>query len=164
MVDSADLVPAFSSFSVDGSSAAPKTQTSAPTAAPAAAAAAVPATAPAAVSSPPPSSNQRVIASPLAKKVASELNIDLRSIVGTGPNHLIIKADVLEYKPAQAVVTAAPAIAATSTAAAPAAVPASETAVGNFKDIPNSNMRKVIARRLTESKQTIPHYYLSQVF
>lgn len=86
------------------------------------------------------SSQTRVKASPLAKKLAEEKNVNLNSLIGSGPNGRIIKNDVLSVKPAPA-----PAPAATSAA---------------YVDLPLSNMRKVIASRLTESKQDIPHYYL----
>lgn len=101
-----------------------------------------------------PSSNsgERVIASPLAKKLATEKGIELSDIVGTGPNNRITKADVESHKPA----------AKPKRSAAPAetvAAPVSST--GAYTDIPLSNIRKVIATRLTESKQQIPHYYLT---
>ncbi|GAA0668742.1 pyruvate dehydrogenase E2 component (dihydrolipoamide acetyltransferase) [Sphingomonas insulae] len=107
------------------------------------------------------SSGGRVKASPLARRIAAEKGIELAGVSGSGPNGRIVKADVDNAKPAAASAAAkgdpAPAAAAApAPAAKPAAVP----------DIPHeavklSNMRKTIARRLTESKQTVPHIYLT---
>ncbi len=99
----------------------------------------------------------RVTASPLARRLAEAQGIDLASLKGSGPNGRIVRADLGSGSPAAA---AAPAPAAALAAAPkPAAAPV-ET------DIPHeviklSGMRKVIARRLTESKQTVPHIYLT---
>jgi pyruvate dehydrogenase E2 component (dihydrolipoamide acetyltransferase) len=99
-----------------------------------------------------------VIASPLAKRIAEQKGVDLSSLKGSGPNGRIVKADVEGAQPG-----AAPAQAAAATA--PAAAPATPTALPDFgiphEDEKLSNVRKVIARRLTESKQTVPHYYLA---
>jgi pyruvate dehydrogenase E2 component (dihydrolipoamide acetyltransferase) len=100
----------------------------------------------------------RVKASPLAKRIAAAEGLDLSGITGTGPNGRIVKADVENAKvgaPAPAAVAAAP-----SVQAAP------ETALILDARIPHtveklSGMRKTIARRLTESKQTVPHIYLT---
>ncbi len=105
----------------------------------------------------------RIFASPLAKKIASEKGIDLRFVKGTGDNGRITKSDIDSYTPA-ASTSVAPA--ATSAAAAPAkaattpvvSVPAGEV---SFVDSPVSQMRKVIARRLSESLFTAPHFYLT---
>lgn len=104
----------------------------------------------------------RVKASPLARRIAADKGIDLSGLTGSGPNGRIVKADVEGAKPG-----AAPAAAkadAAPTAAAPAPVAAPKPAT--VPDIPHeatklSNMRKTIARRLTESKQTVPHIYLT---
>ncbi|XP_033833972.1 dihydrolipoyllysine-residue acetyltransferase component of pyruvate dehydrogenase complex, mitochondrial [Periophthalmus magnuspinnatus] len=97
----------------------------------------------------------RVFVSPLAKKMAAEKGIDLAQVSGSGPDGRITRKDIESFVPPKAVpaVAAAPAPA----PAAPAAVPPT----GTFTDIPISNIRKVIAQRLMQSKQTIPHYYLS---
>ena len=143
----------------------------APKAAPASAAEAPqpPAAAPAAMPAPAPAPasdvGDRILISPLAKRLAEEKGIDLSTITGTGPNGRIVKADVEGATPGAAK-------AATAAAAAPVAVatPAPSTPVPTVApvatDIPHeavklSNIRKVIARRLTESKQTIPHIYLT---
>lgn len=147
-------VAAFASFAGAAAEAAPKK------AAPAAAAAAEPVAdaAPAAAAAS-ASAGGRVIASPAARRVAAEQGVSLDGIQGTGPNSRILQADVQEQG---ASVKAAPAPAA-ATAAAPRAAPAAAQplSAGDYTDIPNSNVRKVIASRLSQSKQTIPHYYLS---
>ncbi|MBS3914041.1 MAG: pyruvate dehydrogenase complex dihydrolipoamide acetyltransferase [Bacteroidetes bacterium] len=96
----------------------------------------------------PANNNDRVIASPLAKKLAAEKGIDLRALAGTGENGRIVRKDIEEFKP--------------STASAPVAMPA-YIPVGqeSFEEIPVSQMRKTIAARLAESKFTAPHFYLS---
>lgn len=105
----------------------------------------------------------RIIASPLAKKIALEKGIPLGQIKGSGPNGRIVKADVEAYKPSAAPAaqaqTQAPSAAKASSAPSPAAAAAPTSTP--YTDIPISGMRKVIASRLTESKSTIPHYYVS---
>ncbi|MBW6527551.1 pyruvate dehydrogenase complex dihydrolipoamide acetyltransferase [Sphingomonas sp. RHCKR7] len=106
---------------------------------------------------------ERVKASPLARRVAAERGVDLGSVSGTGPNGRIVRADVEGAKAgaaAPAASTAAPAPAQGAGAAPPAPRPA------QIPDVPHeltklSNMRKTIARRLTESKQQVPHIYLT---
>jgi pyruvate dehydrogenase E2 component (dihydrolipoamide acetyltransferase) len=98
----------------------------------------------------------RVLASPLAKKIASEKGIDLRYVKGTGDNGRIIKTDIDNYKPA----AATPAVSAPVPKAQPlvAVAPAGQV---SFDDVPVSQMRKTIARRLSESLFTAPHFYLT---
>jgi pyruvate dehydrogenase E2 component (dihydrolipoamide acetyltransferase) len=125
----------------------------APTPAPAAkdaAPAPAPSSAPAVAKSAPEPSGDRVIASPLAKRIAADKGIDLASVKGSGPNGRIVKADVEGAQPGAAAPAAAPAQAA---AAQPGETPHEVEKL--------SSMRKVIARRLTESKQQIPHIYLT---
>ncbi|MGR6328581.1 pyruvate dehydrogenase complex dihydrolipoamide acetyltransferase [Sphingomonas sp. XXL09] len=110
-----------------------------------------------------PASGGRIKASPLARRIAADKGIDLNAVSGTGPNGRIVKADVEGAKPGAAA-PAATAPAATDTAAA--AAPAAAAKPAAVPDIPHeatklSNMRKTIARRLTESKQTVPHIYLT---
>jgi len=93
----------------------------------------------------------------LAKKIASEKGIDLKYVKGTGDNGRITKSDIDTYTPAAAPAASAPA-ATTSTSPGVAAVPAG---VVSFEDVPVSQMRKVIARRLGESLFTAPHFYLT---
>ncbi|MBA4780179.1 MULTISPECIES: pyruvate dehydrogenase complex dihydrolipoamide acetyltransferase [Pseudomonadota] len=146
---------------------APAAAAPAPTPAAAPEAKAEPAPAPAPAPSPAPaaaSGDDRIKASPLAKRIAAAKGIDLATIKGTGPGGRIVKADVEGAKPGQA---AAPAPQAASAPAASAPTPAPAAAAAPFTtDIPHeasklSNMRKTIARRLTEAKQTIPHIYLT---
>ncbi|KAG0349398.1 pyruvate dehydrogenase complex dihydrolipoamide acetyltransferase component (E2) [Podila minutissima] len=96
----------------------------------------------------------RIFASPIAKKIANEKNINLGDLSGTGPHGRILKADVESYTPAP---KAAPAAKAAPAPVAAAAAPSTAA----YTDIPLTNMRKIIAQRLTESKQTIPHYYVT---
>lgn len=133
----------------------------APKAAPAPAAPAPVAAAPAAAvaPTPAPASGDRVFASPLARRMAAQAGLDISKIAGSGPNGRIVKADVdaaLSRGPAPAAApAAAPAPVAAPRPAAPVAITAPHTA------IPNSSIRKVIARRLAKSKATIPHFYVS---
>ncbi|EPX71795.1 dihydrolipoamide S-acetyltransferase E2 [Schizosaccharomyces octosporus yFS286] len=100
----------------------------------------------------------RIFASPIAKKLAEEKGVNLSQIRGSGPNGRIIKVDVENFKPAQ---PAAPSNKAAAAATTPAASAKDASAAGTFEDLPLSNMRKIIASRLTESKQVNPHYYVS---
>ena len=121
----------------------------------AAAASAVPGTpAPAATTA--QASGERLRASPLARRLAAQRGVDLSRLQGSGPGGRIVKIDV---ERAQA---AAPALAPASApvAAAPAAAPAGSGASA-FTEVPHSSMRRTIARRLAESKSTIPHFYLT---
>ena len=104
--------------------------------------------------------SDRLKISPLARRLAAEQRIDLTTVTGTGPNGRIVKADIENAKPGAAVAAAvATRPAAPALTAAPVSAPVST-------DIPHetiklSGMRKTIARRLTESKQQVPHIYLT---
>jgi pyruvate dehydrogenase E2 component (dihydrolipoamide acetyltransferase) len=103
----------------------------------------------------------RVKASPLARRIAADKGIDLSGLSGSGPNGRIVKADVEGAKPG-----AAPAAAKADAAPTAAPAPVAVAKPATVPDIPHeatklSNMRKTIARRLTESKQTVPHIYLT---
>jgi len=100
----------------------------------------------------------RIKASPLAKKLAKDLGYDLSKIKGSGESGRIIKRDVEAYEPEKAV--ASPAEAPSKEAAPPVQLPA---VVGEeqFDEVPVSQMRKTIAKRLSESKFTSPHFYLT---
>jgi pyruvate dehydrogenase E2 component (dihydrolipoamide acetyltransferase) len=116
-------------------------------------------------------SNGRVKASPLAKRIAEEKGINLAQVHGTGPEGRIVKSDVESFVPGTAAPQAKPAQPAAQPAApapaaqpAPAAAPApspAPAAAGEFEDIPVSQMRKTIARRLGESMFSAPHFYLT---
>ena len=133
-------------------------------AAPAAAEAAAPATAAPAAPAPQASDGTRIFASPLARRIAADKGLDLTQIQGSGPKGRIIKADV---EGATAAPKAAPAAA--SAPAATAAAPAPTVSAGavaamyegrTFEEVKLDGMRKTIAARLSEAKQTIPHFYL----
>lgn len=137
---------------------------SAGTTAPAAAPASTPAVAaaPAAITSGAVSTddNGRLKASPLARKLAAEKGIDIRQVAGSGDGGRIVRRDVDGFVPA-----AAPAVAPTpapAVAAAPAAAPvAVVSGQEGYVDTPNTQMRKVIARRLSESLYSAPHFFLT---
>lgn len=126
------------------------------------AAAPVAAAAPAA---PAASDGSRVFASPLARRIAADKGIDLNTLKGSGPKGRIVKADVLNAQPGAAP-AAAPAAAASAPAAAPMASSPSADQVARayegreFEEVSLDGMRKTIAARLTEAKQTVPHFYL----
>ncbi len=141
----------------EGESAADISDAPAAAAAPKAAevAAEAPAPAPAAPATP---KGDRISASPLARRIAAQKGLDLAALTGSGPKGRIVKADVESA-------TAQPAAPAAQTAA-----PAPKSADANtvmamyadreYEEIPLDGMRKIIASRLTEAKQTIPHFYL----
>ena len=138
--------------------AAPKAAAPAAAAPVPAAAIAVAAPAPAAAAKP---EGARVFASPLARRVAKQKGVDIAALLGSGPHGRIVLKDVETAKPG-----AAPAAAAKSAGPVFAAPPSDEQvlklfAEGSYELVPHDSMRKVIARRLTESKQTIPHFYVS---
>ena len=132
----------------------PKAETPAPKAEAPKAEAPAPAPAPAAASAP-KSDGARVKASPLARRLADAQGVDLASLQGSGPGGRIVKADV------EGAAGKAPAKAAAPAPAAPGAAGAAIETEIPHEEIKLSNMRKTIARRLTEAKQTIPHIYLT---
>ena len=101
-------------------------------------------------------SNQRILASPLAKKMAKEKNIDLKSVKGSGDNGRITKNDIENHIP----VVNEPIVKNLTEKKNVSIISGNES----FEDIENSQMRKAIARRLKESKFTAPHYYLNVEF
>ena len=108
------------------------------------------------------SSGDRIFATPVARRLAQDKGIALNKIKGTGPEGRIIKADVENYKPEAAAAPSASASSKAASSAAPAkSAPAPASSEGDYTDIPVSNMRRTIAARLTESKSTVPHYYVS---
>jgi pyruvate dehydrogenase E2 component (dihydrolipoamide acetyltransferase) len=142
--------------------------TAPPAAAPVAAPSAAP-TAPAAAAAPAPAApkaatGERIFASPLARRIAAQKGLDLAAVAGSGPHGRIVKADVegATAAPKAATPTAAPA------ASAPAAAPTGPStdvvlktyADRPFKEVKLDGMRKTIAARLSEAKQTVPHFYL----
>jgi pyruvate dehydrogenase E2 component (dihydrolipoamide acetyltransferase) len=154
--------------------AAPATASAAPAAS----------TAPAAVPAPPvaaaPSGGAKLFASPLARRIAKDAGLDLSKLAGSGPHGRIVEKDVkaaiaaggAKAAPASAGASApasAPAKAPETKSAGPSALPTgmSDEVVkklftpGSYEEIPHDGMRKTIARRLMESKLTIPHFYLT---
>jgi pyruvate dehydrogenase E2 component (dihydrolipoamide acetyltransferase) len=132
--------------------AEPATPTAEPSAAPAPAA-------------PAASDGTRIFASPLARRIAADKGLDLSALQGSGPHGRIVKADVLAAgdAPAKPAPAAGPAVSAATPAPAPsvsADAIAKIYADRDFTEIPLDGMRKTIAARLTEAKQTIPHFYL----
>ncbi len=161
LVEPGEAVPAAAAAAKPAPAAAPPP--AAPVPAPAA-----PAPAPAAA----PSGNghesdARIHASPLARRMAEQAGIDLSRIKGSGPNGRIVRADIeaAQKSGAAPAPAAAPVAAAPAAAPAPAAVPAAPAPrvaiTAPHTLVPHSTIRKVIARRLTEAKQTVPHFYVS---
>ncbi|MQX37299.1 pyruvate dehydrogenase complex dihydrolipoamide acetyltransferase [Roseospira navarrensis] len=119
------------------------------------------------------SDGARVFASPLARRLAAEAGLDLTGVKGSGPHGRIVRADVDKAKAEGPKPQAAPKAAETASAeaAAPAApqTPAAPAKAvkaqlqpwQQYHEVPNSQMRKVIGRRLVEAKQTVPHFYLT---
>jgi pyruvate dehydrogenase E2 component (dihydrolipoamide acetyltransferase) len=97
----------------------------------------------------------RIFASPLARKMAADMGIDLSKIKGSGDNGRIVRQDIATYTPASASTTVSKAASAAAVAAP--VVSGKES----FEEVPVSQMRKVIARRLSESLFTAPHFYLT---
>ena len=112
---------------------------------------------PAPAAPPPAAAGERVFASPLARRMAKQAGLDLAAIKGGGPHGRIVKSDV-EAALAGGVAAAAPSVAAP--AAAPSAV-AEAPGMPAHTEVPHSAIRKVIARRLSESKREAPHFYLT---
>ena len=132
-----------------GASAPAEAPTATSTPSPAPAATPAPA---ASSSAPQPSSNGRVKASPLAKKLADEKGIDIKAVTGSGDGGRIVKRDVENFVPS----ASTSATSSGTTVTLPSVVGQEST-----QEIPLSQMRKTIARRLSESKFSAPHFYLT---
>jgi len=110
-----------------------------------------------------------LFSSPLARRIAKDAGIDIKAITGSGPHGRVVKSDVEKAVASGGAKPAAAAAPAAAASAAPAAAPKgmSEDAVlklfepGSYELVPHDGMRKTIAKRLQESKQTIPHFYVS---
>jgi pyruvate dehydrogenase E2 component (dihydrolipoamide acetyltransferase) len=157
LVDAGEAVPAAAA-----PAPAAKASPPAPAAAPPPAAAPTPAATPAVAPAPAPNGHaegsERIFASPLARRMAAQAGIDLSALKGSGPNGRIVRADIEAAQ--KGTPAAAPAPAPVQAPVARPATPAS--AIGApHRLVPHSSMRKVIARRLTEAKSTIPHFYIS---
>jgi len=157
--EASDAVPSSASADDAGDKAA-ATAVSAEPATPTAERSATPAPA-----APAASDGTRIFASPLARRIAADQGLELSALQGSGPHGRIVKADVLAAgdAPAKPAPTAGPAVSAATPAPAPSV---SADAIAKiytnreFTEIPLDGMRKTIAARLTEAKQTIPHFYL----
>jgi pyruvate dehydrogenase E2 component (dihydrolipoamide acetyltransferase) len=152
----------------EAKAAAPAAQM--PTATTGSAVAPVPAPKAASAAAPAPAANgARVFASPLAKRLAKEAGIEISAIAGSGPHGRVVKADVEGAKSGKIPLKAAAAPAAASASSGGAALAGGMTKQqvlalypeGSYDLVPNDGMRKVVAARLTESKQTVPHFYLT---
>ena len=153
LVDAGEAVPAAASPAPAAKPAAPPAQAEKPAAAPA------PAPAKAApVANGHAEGGERIFASPLARRMASQAGIDLSALKGSGPNGRIVRADIEAAQ--KGTPATAPAPVQVAAPVARAATPASAISAPH-KLVPHSSMRKVIARRLTEAKSTIPHFYIS---
>ena len=157
--EASDAVPSSASADDAGDKAA-ATAVSAEPATPTAERSATPAPA-----APAASDGTRIFASPLARRIAADQGLELSALQGSGPHGRIVKADVLAAgdAPTKPAPTAGPAVSAATPAPAPSV---SADAIAKiytnreFTEIPLDGMRKTIAARLTEAKQTIPHFYL----
>uniref|UniRef100_UPI004047BCD6 pyruvate dehydrogenase complex dihydrolipoamide acetyltransferase n=3 Tax=Yoonia sp. TaxID=2212373 RepID=UPI004047BCD6 len=145
------------SVSAAPAAAEPKAEAAAPAAA---------TTAPPAPAAPAAKDGNRIFATPLARRIAADKGLDLSAIAGSGPHGRIVKADV-ETATAAPKAAAAPATSAATAAAgaAMAAGPSTETVIKMydgrpFEEVKLDGMRKTIAARLTEAKQSVPHFYL----
>ena len=107
-------------------------------------------------------SGERIIASPLARRIAQQKGIDLASVTGSGPRGRIVKADVEGAETGKAAAPAKQdATAEMAEPRVPSKTPAESEYGAPYEEEKLTNVRKVIARRLTESKQQVPHYYLA---
>lgn len=146
-------------------SAAPEAAAPVAATAPAEAEVATPAATPA-PAAPAAKDGSRLFATPLARRIAADKGLDLATITGSGPHGRIIKADVENATAQPAAATAsAPAASADAPAAAMATGPSTAQVTSmyegrQFEEIKLDGMRKIIAARLTEAKQTVPHFYL----
>ena len=143
---------------------APGERTAGPVAQPAPARATAPAPAPASGGNG-HDGGERIFVSPLARRMAQQTGIDLSALKGSGPNGRIVKVDIdaaLQRGPAAPTAAPpAPAAAAPAPAAAPIGRTTAPAITAPHRLVPHSSIRKVIARRLTEAKSTIPHFYVS---
>jgi len=168
--DGEDVAAAAAATGGAAKAEAPKAEAPKEAEKPAAAAAPAPAaSAPAQAAAGSPRVGNGLFSSPLARRIAREAGIDISAVSGSGPHGRVVKSDVEKALASGGAKPAAAAPAAAAASAAPAAAPKgmSEDAVlklfeeGSYELVPHDGMRKTIAKRLQESKQTIPHFYVS---
>ncbi|XGW03931.1 hypothetical protein V3C99_015235 [Haemonchus contortus] len=152
IVDSKDKVAAFKNFKDDGATVVPEAPAPSAPSSPPPPAAPAPATPPPSPVAAPPQpaavhATGHVNATPFARKMAAERGVDISGVAGSGPGGRIIAADIKQAPAGVAAGVARPVIPITSE--------------GGYTDIPLTAMRRTIAKRLSESKSTIPHYYLT---
>jgi len=104
---------------------------------------------------------ERIAASPLARRMAQQAGLDLTALRGSGPNGRVVKRDIEGALGGGAPAARAPAQAPIAVAAGPGAKSLADLLGMTYQLEPHSNVRKTIARRLTEAKQTVPHFYLT---
>lgn len=116
------------------------------------------------------SAGDRIIASPLARRIAKQAGLDLAGIEGSGPHGRIVERDVIAAEKAEPTAVKAPAATLSAQKPEPRIAPAptaSDAAIkamftaGTYEEVPHDSMRKTIARRLTEAAQVIPHFYVT---
>jgi pyruvate dehydrogenase E2 component (dihydrolipoamide acetyltransferase) len=168
--DGEDVAAAAAATGGAAKAEAPKAEAPKEAEKPAAAAAPAPAaSAPAQAAASSPRVGNGLFSSPLARRIAREAGIDISAVSGSGPHGRVVKSDVEKALASGGAKPAAAAPAAAAASAAPATAPKgmSEDAVlklfeeGSYELVPHDGMRKTIAKRLQESKQTIPHFYVS---
>jgi pyruvate dehydrogenase E2 component (dihydrolipoamide acetyltransferase) len=112
-------------------------------------------------------SGDRIFASPIARRLMAETDMDPRAIKGTGPNGRILERDVKAERAVSAGLPGVEAVASLRSAPAPRSVRETASDIttqfreGRYEEIPHDGMRRAIARRLTEAKQSVPHFYLT---
>ena len=107
------------------------------------------------------SSDGRVFATPLARRIAEQKGLDLQSIRGSGPQGRIVKSDVENAKPGSVAPRPQATVSSMPSSSGPDAKTLATAYGMAFKEIPNNNIKKIVAKRLLESKQTVPHFYLT---
>lgn len=149
--ETADMIKAATPTNSNQKAATPAPAVDAPKAA---------ATPAASAPAPKAATGERVFATPLARRIAEQKGIDIATVQGSGPHGRIVKSDIENAKAGAA--SKAPAAGAPRTASAGPDAKALSAAYGmEFTELPNNNIKKVVARRLLESKQSVPHFYLT---
>lgn len=159
--DKAALAAAPAKAATKPAPPAPAPQAPAPAPAPAAQSAPPAVAPPATDTAPARVDGERITASPLARRMALQAGLDLAALRGSGPNGRVIKRDIESAISGGAPAAPAPVATPVATAAGPGAKAMADLLGMTYRQDPLSGMRKTIARRLTEAKQTVPHFYLT---